>query len=402
MTDLRLILSSSGRLTARALPYLPGTLVGGAGIDVVQVGTTYTIAWNATEAGFSAFGMLLGAAADAVAAQALLAIAPRIITVAGLVTVTATDAAIILNKTLPTPTTIQLPFLASRQGLPILISDFNGNGGEIIIVPTTGERVGGLAVDAPWVIGSGGNDSHTKVLLYLNGADASTTITDDNAGGSAHTWTANGNAQIDTAQSKFGGASLLCDGTGDYVSTPDHADFTLGSGDWTIDCWFNVNVAGGSAIFLAGQSDAAFGNPGYAWSIIRTAGNVMKAEVAVGAALTAVTGTTQFTNAVNTGWHHIAFVRTGATLKLFVDGVQEGGNIAISGTINNSASNLSVGRIGEVLGTEWNGWIDQFRLSVGVARWVDNSRVPLSEYMIPSGGSSIRLTPVAGVGWAVG
>ena len=85
-----------------------------------------------------------------------------------------------------------------------------------------------------------GNDGFTKVLLQFNGADASTTITDVNAGGSAHTWTANGNAQIDTAQSKFGGASLLCDGTGDYVTTPDHADFTLGSSDFTIDCWFQV------------------------------------------------------------------------------------------------------------------------------------------------------------------
>jgi hypothetical protein len=72
MTDFRLILSSPGRLTARALPYLPGTLVAGTGIDVVQVGTTYTIAWNATEAGFSAFGMQLGGAVNAAAAHEIL------------------------------------------------------------------------------------------------------------------------------------------------------------------------------------------------------------------------------------------------------------------------------------------------------------------------------------------
>jgi hypothetical protein len=72
MTDFRLILSSPGRLTARALPYLPGTLVAGPGIDIVQVGTTYTIAWNATEVGFSAFGLVLGAATDAPAAATII------------------------------------------------------------------------------------------------------------------------------------------------------------------------------------------------------------------------------------------------------------------------------------------------------------------------------------------
>src|SRR5262245_47256258 len=58
-----------------------------------------------------------------------------------------------------------------------------------------------------------GNDTYTKVLLHFNGTDASTTITDDNSGGSAHTWTAAGNAQIDTADYKFGAASGLFDGT---------------------------------------------------------------------------------------------------------------------------------------------------------------------------------------------
>jgi hypothetical protein len=158
MTDFRLIMSSPGRLTARTLPYLPGTLVGGAGIDVVQVGTTYTIAWNATEAGFSAFGLVLGAAADAAAARALLGLSPppRIITAAGVVTVLATDTIIVLNKASPSVTPMQLPTVASRNSLALLIADFAGNGGDITITPAFGEKIMGLAVDAPWVVGAGG------------------------------------------------------------------------------------------------------------------------------------------------------------------------------------------------------------------------------------------------------
>ena len=53
------------------------------------------------------------------------------------------------------------------------------------------------------------NGSFTKLLLHCNGTDGSTTFTDE----IGKTVTANGNAQIDTAQSKFGGASGLFDGT---------------------------------------------------------------------------------------------------------------------------------------------------------------------------------------------
>lgn len=96
-----------------------------------------------------------------------------------------------------------------------------------------------IQLNATYFIGteiiSEGNDTFTKALLHFDGAKFTTAIVDSNAGGSPHVWTAVGNAQIDTLQSVFGGASLLLDGTGDYVTTPAHADFNLGSGDFTIE-----------------------------------------------------------------------------------------------------------------------------------------------------------------------
>ncbi len=228
-----------------------------------------------------------------------------------------------------------------------------------------------------------GNDTFTKVLLHMDGADASTTFTDDNAGGSAHTWTAAGNAQIDTADSKFGGASGLFDGTGDYVNTPDHADFTLGSSNFTIDLWFKCVAATGTSIYLAGQADAAGqGNANSAWRIARTSTNFIQFSVTSGTTITTVTGTTQFTNALNTGWHHVAAVRTGNVLKLFVDGVQEGGDTAFSSAINDSTGNLTVGRAGDTAIPTWNGWLDEFRMSVGIARWTENFTPPIVAYAV--------------------
>jgi hypothetical protein len=227
---------------------------------------------------------------------------------------------------------------------------------------------------------TGGNDSFAKVLLHFDGADASTTITDNNAGGSAHAWTANGNAQIDTAQSKFGGASGLFDGAGSYVTALDSPDFTLGAGDWTVDLWFRVGGGDGTTMRLAGQCDASLTATTRSFMISRTAANIIQAQAFVGAVGTVCSGTTQFTTIINPGWHHVALVRTGNTLKLFVDGVQEGGDQTITGSVNDSANALSVGRLGEEVANYWNGWIDEFRLSVSIARWTANFAPPQVAY----------------------
>lgn len=231
----------------------------------------------------------------------------------------------------------------------------------------------GFGVD----VAPNGNDSFTKVLLHGDGADASTTITDSNAGGSAHTWTARGNAQIDTAASKFGGASILFDGTGDWVDTPDSADYALGSGNFTVDFWFNWNGGSGVRGFMAGQGNAAGSIASGSFFVEHQTDNTIRAGACVSGVATTVTSTTTITA---TGWHHVAFVRTGNTLKLFLDGTQEGGNVSFSSTVNDSSDLLGVGSWGALATTTMNGWIDEFRLSVGTARWTSNFTPPTVAY----------------------
>lgn len=238
--------------------------------------------------------------------------------------------------------------------------------------------MGMTASESITVVGrvSSDNDEYTKVLLHMDGSDASTTFTDSNAGGSAHTWTAAGNAQIDTAQSKFGGASGLFDGTGDWISTPDHADFALGTGDWTIDGWFRCNAAGGTARTIAVQGDDPAVANDTSFFLRRTGGNVIACRVSDGTSLVEVAGTAQYTDAVNTGWHHVAVVRSGNTLKLFIDGV-EAGAATFSGTVQDSTDALFVGSMAAG-SNAWLGWIDEFRISVGIARWTADFSPPLT------------------------
>lgn len=231
-----------------------------------------------------------------------------------------------------------------------------------------------------WRGGSaGGNDSFTKVLLHMDGTDASTTFTDSNSGGGAHTWTANGNAQIDTGESVFGGASGLFDGVGDFVSTPDSAHYTLSTSDFTIDCWFKCTAAGGTLQHLCGQTDSTLTAAGTSFRINRTIGNVMEVRVCQGGGDVAFNGVTQFTNTLNTGWHHLAYVRSGNVFYLFIDGVLEG-TTTFAATVNDSTSTLCVGRAGAHTSNTWTGSIDEWRMSVGTARWTETFTPPSAPY----------------------
>ena len=160
-----------------------------------------------------------------------------------------------------------------------------------------------------------GNDSNTRVLLHFDGADASTTMTDSNVGGAAHVWTAAGNAQIDTAQAQSGGASLLLDGTGDWVSTPDHADFAFGSGDFTIDCWFNCSDPIGTVRAIAGQCDSAASFASISFYIVRNIASAIQADnlhlALPSSTLCHVSAPSCSPIRSMPGWHHLALVRSG-------------------------------------------------------------------------------------------
>ena len=102
--------------------------------------------------------------------------------------------------------------------------------------------------------------ANVVALLHFDGADGSTTFTDVKG----HTFTAAGNAQIDTAQSLFGGASLLLDGSGDYIWAADSADWDFGTADFAVELWGRFNALPSSnAMTLIGS----YGGSSTGWSL---------------------------------------------------------------------------------------------------------------------------------------
>lgn len=211
------------------------------------------------------------------------------------------------------------------------------------------------------------NFSSVKLLMGFEGTDASTTLTDESS--SAHAMTANGNAQIDTAQFKFGSSSLLLDGTGDYAKTPDHADFTLGSGDYTVELWVRWNSVGDS--FLCGNWGGSRGSTAFIFYMESGKLWFDTPGLTNGQVLTSVLTT----NANQ--WYHIVGERSGSIIRIYRDGAQLVKQTSVSGTAIDSSSQFTVGGGGN--GSDLNGWIDEFRYTKGVARYDSDSG-----YTVPS------------------
>ncbi|MDD5060968.1 MAG: LamG domain-containing protein [Candidatus Marinimicrobia bacterium] len=225
-------------------------------------------------------------------------------------------------------------------------------------------------------------DSYTKLLLHMNHRDGSTTFTDSET--TPKTVTANGNAQIDTAQYKFTEQKFsqggFFDGNGDYLSLADSDDWNFGSGDFTIDAWVKVDN------YLANTPS---GNPYVIYSQHVDASNFIRFSASGGAGgqlevLIKSTGQTtiSFSSSVAIGtgaWHHAALVRSGNTVYLFIDGVQRGTADATGVTIANFAANAEIGAQSPYT-YYMAGWLDEVRVSKGIARWTSNFNVPPYSY----------------------
>jgi len=205
-------------------------------------------------------------------------------------------------------------------------------------------------------------DSYTKLLLHMNGADASTTFTDE----ASHTMTAVDNAQIDTAQSVFGGASGKLDGTGDYITTPDSADFDFGSGDWTLEARIRLSATGSYALFGKTSGTSGWKLGGSTNYLYMYSGGGSYVPVA-------------WTASANT-WYHVAVVRSGNDIKFFIDGTQVGATQVAAATYNGGATTLCIGHDGDGTYTDLNGWMDEVRISKGIARWTANFTSSTGEY----------------------
>lgn len=207
--------------------------------------------------------------------------------------------------------------------------------------------------------------SDCVTLLHMNGADTGTTFTDST---NRHTYVASGGAQTDTDVTKLGTATMLTDGTGDYITASgNQTDWDFGTGSFTIDFWFNTSNNSSVQNIMGTGYDTG-------WSVFYAQST---GELQFYAENSAVM-VQAFTPSNNT-WYHIAIVRDTAdgTIELFVNGTSVGSDL--DSTDIDVASDLQVGLdVDTVAGMIGN--IDELRIVKGTAVYTSNFTPQTAEY----------------------
>jgi hypothetical protein len=220
-----------------------------------------------------------------------------------------------------------------------------------------------------------GIDTYTKLMLHCDGANGSTVFTDSS--GTGKTISRGGsNVLVQTDASKFGGASGRFPQTG-YLTSPNHADWDWGTGAFTIDFWIRPGVLSGDQNVMhrwqASQMIGTF------WIYLPSGSTLRFYAASQGGSWDMVNSLTMGTLTVNT-WSHIAVVRSGNTFYTFNNGVQQG-TATSSLAVQATGTALWIGaRESPSVGNYLNAWLDEIRISKGIARWTSNFTPPALPY----------------------
>ncbi|RJT28120.1 LamG domain-containing protein [Mesorhizobium waimense] len=236
--------------------------------------------------------------------------------------------------------------------------------------------------------GGGGDPNFANVVLLLGfeGTDGATTTTDESP--SAHSpITFNGNAQIDSAQAKFGSSSCLFDGTGDYLSIPDSPDWDLSdanSDQFTIEFWIRPHANVGNQRIMA----QAPSNGDVSWYINSTWEVGPASQVSFNSSYNG--GLPPNVSVGNGGtvmaldfWHFIAISKNSSgKLRLWCNGTLDGTSTPADSTIFNSTGALEIGRL--LGGTaNLNAWLDEIRITKGVCRYDTDGSITVPTAAFP-------------------
>lgn len=222
-----------------------------------------------------------------------------------------------------------------------------------------------------------GDDDYESVslLLHCDGANDSTTFTDNSP--TPQTVVANGGACIKTAQSKYGGASAFFSSAsngsenltvaGSAGSLSSVTDFTIEANvyitDWnTESCYLSYGSGSSNRQWLVTINTTRLQ---FYWSDSNSQEHFINCTYSL---------------SLNT-WYHLAFVKSGTTVTCYVNGESIG-----SGTVSSlrtCTGPLYVASFWGYVGTStyFRGYIDEIRITKGVARYTANFTPPSAAFL---------------------
>jgi len=179
-----------------------------------------------------------------------------------------------------------------------------------------------------------------------------------------------GNAQISTSVKKYGTGSMYFDGTGDWLQAAGSPNpiRAFNTGDFTVEMWVYPTQLTSSTDYNIIDFRSGGTTTGFRIGIN---GSTIPYVAAVGGILNG-----SFTFSTNT-WYHFAVTRSSGTLTIWINGTSAGSNTT---TTNFTDSYLLIGSSAAGNIGPYFGYIDDLRITKGVARYTSNFTVPSSAF----------------------
>jgi hypothetical protein len=183
-----------------------------------------------------------------------------------------------------------------------------------------------------------------------------------------------GNAQIDTAVKKYGTGSIEFDGTGDWLLLPRTPVLSFGTSNFTIEGWAYVTSINSTfrCIFSIGAPVQIYAKSGtievYLNDSDDTASYIVDDMLGPASSVSVDT------------WFHFAVVRNGTVFTAYVNGVGGTPVSGVSAPVFYSATAPAVGVYGTTSSLPFTGYIDDFRITNGVARYTANFTPPAQAF----------------------
>lgn len=194
-------------------------------------------------------------------------------------------------------------------------------------------------------------------------------------------WECIGGVRVDTTTKKYGSGSLYFDSSDDRLVSASNPGYAFGTGDFTIEFWMNSNDVSSSTQKGMFQTSTTAGglSTSYATGVLITQG-FNSSGGALNGGVGAILGTgssyivigNSSPSVVTGSWYHVALTRAANTARLFVNGTLVG---SASHSSSLDGQNLCIGGYYST-GYLYNGYLDDFRITKGYARYTSNFTPP--------------------------
>lgn len=173
-------------------------------------------------------------------------------------------------------------------------------------------------------------------------------------------------------QSKFGGYSAYFSGSSSYINFANEPGLAFGTDDFTLEMWvYFIGTAGCN--LWDGRSEGAVSS----FPVISVNGSGKIGFDPNG--IRAIEGPTVSADK----WYHVAVSRASGVSRLFVDGIQYGGDAADTNNYANDETGPVIGIYKPALAAPFSGYIDSVRVTQGLARYTSSFFAPAVEFPAP-------------------